>query len=451
MRTWVWLLAIGCRSSAPEEVSPTVDSGSTEDVAPPDTGRTSDGLYDLKGLGRDLSREDLVPIAHIIRDKSVVALGESIHTSGGFMQAKTRVLEMLVEDYGYRVIAFESPWAGGEAVDAYVQGCLGTADDVTKNLHTIWWDVSVSELLGWMCNFNKTHTADPVRFMGFDIRQPWIDAPALRAYLDKVAPADAARISDGLSKCFGVGYLDERAFFSDPQVMKVFNGESMVPEATHTACVGGVAAAKAFLAEKRTAMIAASSALDFELARLHVVSIGAFEDNAFEFFGRDQKKGYAARDAGMFDVLNTLRAFRFPGKSVAISEHNQHLTRKNPQIEGGYWPVKTLGTLLDEQLGPKYVPIGLIGRRVGTNWFGGPKVVQFNETSSLERALFSAGRTLTFVDLTTSVEAPFVAPDKTYVVGGERMKPALHYAGLIFVDSPEGAKYIGGVSPFEGL
>lgn len=451
------LLGVACGSSDgsgppggtanPDGGDPSVDgaAGPVDSGPPP----SRDGMYALAGLDPALPRTDLAPIGRIAAEASVVGLGESIHTSGGFYRAKVRVLEYLVQDLGFRVIAFETPWGFAEKADAYVQTCGGTSDDATKNLHTIWWDTSVSGLLAFLCTWNQAHPTDRVRFAGFDIREPWLDAPALRLFLAKGAPTEEARLMDGLAKCLGVGYADERAFFSDPKIQALYAGTTPLSDDARNSCAAGVSAVKSYLETNADKLVSSTSQDEHARARLRNVGMGAFTESIYQFIGRDSAKGQEARDVAMFDVFRTLRAQQFPRAKVGIWAHNLHLTRKNPEIEfPAYRGATTLGTLLDRDLGPRYVPIGVVGYKIGIDWTNGLAASVFDSPKALERKLHDSGATLSFLDLVTKVEAPF-AGEGSFEVSTEKMRPSTHYAGLLFMDDPEFPTWVGGVSPFK--
>ncbi len=443
--------APACSSSAtPSPPAAAADAGAgAADAASADAGPplSADGLYPLAGTDRALPRGDLAPIGRLAKDATAVGLGESIHTSGGFYDMKVRVLEYLVAELGYRAIEFETPWAGADDADAYVQTCTGTADDATRKLHTIWWATSVRDLLAFLCEWNKAHPSDRVRFGGWDIRQPWIDAPALRAFLKKASPADETRLMDGLSRCLGVGFADERAFFTDPKTQALYGGQPMSDD-DRNACAAGITAARTHLETNQAQLTSATSAPEYQRARLRVVGMGAFNETIYHYIGRDGAKGQEARDVAMFDVWKTLRAQRGPQVKTGIWAHNLHLTRRNPEIEAAAYPKAiTFGTLVDRELGARYVPIGLIGYKVSIDWHEGPKVSSFSSSKSIEKKLHDSGATLSFLDLTTPVEAPF-AGDASYEVSTERMKPSQHYAGLVYIDAPKAPAWVGGTAPF---
>ena len=193
---------------------------------------------------------------------------------------------------------------------------------------------------------------------------------------------------------------------------------------------------------------AATPKPEWDIAHLRLASVGAFDESIFEL-AKEPSKAQGARDAVMYEAFTTLRGQRWPQAKVAVWAHNLHITRNNPGIEQASYPgAVTLGTLLDRELGASYAPIGLVGYAVGIDWQTGPDTAMFNAKGSIELALHTAKRSLAFVDLVTPVSEPFVAAGKTMLVSGEKMVPSAHYAGLVFIDKPEGAKYIDGVSPF---
>jgi erythromycin esterase-like protein len=391
----------------------------------------------------------LAPLGRMVANADIVGLGESIHTSGGFYAAKVRMIEYLIKEQGFREVAMESSWTPSEQVNEYVQTCSGTAEDAVRKFNPIWWDVTVAELLGWMCAWNTKNPQDKVTFSGFDIRQTWSDVPAVKRYLERVAPTEATGLAAGLSTCFGAGYADEKSFFDDPKVRQIYANESKVTDADHTACISGATAIKGLLATRKAEFAAATSPVAFERARLSVVSILAFDGQAYEYFGRDVNRGYTLRDEGMFEVFQSLRALRSKPSRTAIWAHNGHLSRKYASMVRPAYPnTVSLGTLLDQAYSARYMPIALVGYDVGYNWFDGPQIATFHTSRSVEKLLHTLAVTPAFVDLTTQANAPLLDPAAAYSLGSEQMVPAKHYAGLVYIDAPAGASYVGGTSPF---
>src|SRR5690349_13996770 len=68
------------------------------------------GVHVLDGISPTLPYSDLQPFQAIVGDATVVALGESTHTSAGYYQAKSRLIRYMVEELGFRVVFLESSW-----------------------------------------------------------------------------------------------------------------------------------------------------------------------------------------------------------------------------------------------------------------------------------------------------------------------------------------------------
>ena len=113
------------------------------------------------------------PLRKRIGKASVVGLGESIHTSGGYYQMKHRVFRYLVERGGFRVLAIESPWSTPPS------GPRGSSRAATARPT---WPPAASSTSGrarrraTSCSGCATGTAripkakDRVHFLGFDIQ-----------------------------------------------------------------------------------------------------------------------------------------------------------------------------------------------------------------------------------------------------------------------------------------
>src|ERR1700733_14445696 len=66
---------------------------------------------------------DLAPIDKIIGKSTTVALGEGVHTSGGFHELKFRLIPHLVEPKGFRVPTMETPRITALPATNFLKGC----------------------------------------------------------------------------------------------------------------------------------------------------------------------------------------------------------------------------------------------------------------------------------------------------------------------------------------
>jgi hypothetical protein len=279
--------------------------GPPVDPEPPATLPT--GVYELAGIDASLPYTDLEPFRSIVGNTHFVALGESYHTSGGFYQAKGRLIRFMVEQMGFRVVMLETPWLEALPATEYVRSCTGTPEAALASLNGVWRDINVRHLLRWLCDYNRAHPADPVTFLGFDIQEPWRTIPALRQFVQAAAPGELAR-TEPLQRCLGAAYANGRDFFGSQQYRDVVEGRR--DAAAHAQCIGAITDLESWIAASAPALQAASSASAVEEARIALISLRAWEDQIYV----PDPAGYQARDHGMAQAILRLHALYTPGK-----------------------------------------------------------------------------------------------------------------------------------------
>lgn len=102
----------------------------------------------------------------------IVALGEATHGNREFQELKLDVFQNMVEQHGVRAFALEADTGGCEAVNRYIHGGDGTAQDAAKSLvFTIYRTDQMAQLIEWMRAYNQTATpGNDLRFYGFDMQ-----------------------------------------------------------------------------------------------------------------------------------------------------------------------------------------------------------------------------------------------------------------------------------------
>ena len=103
----------------------------------------------------------------------VVALGETVHGSSGFLKIQTRLIRYLVEKHGYRLIVWENPTLRSLELARWVASC--TAAKTPAPVDVLYMPtVSDLALWDWVCDFNRAHARDPIVFRGMDVwDRPW--------------------------------------------------------------------------------------------------------------------------------------------------------------------------------------------------------------------------------------------------------------------------------------
>lgn len=377
------------------------------------------GIYRLDGSRPDLPQADLEPLRQIIGNAPVVALGESIHTSGGYYEMKHRVFRFLVETMGFRVFAFESPWTGAEQVSQYVQTCAGPPEEALAGLFGVWESAETRELVRWMCEWNRSHPRprDKVHFFGFDIQQPEEDGPRLLAFLERigVGPDDPRAV--GVRRCDGVG---------DPRSAGSVSAEQ------HQQCLAGLQAVDELFRREARAIARQTSPWDFEWAKINLVALRAWEDEAY-YYNSDRRRAVEARDAGMAYLFRAIRDLRYRNLRTAIWAHNFHIAE---DAANSFWSNRTMGTPLREAFGDGYITFALIAQAAEIDWLGvGCGPTGFADRGSVEGLLHGLGYEYLLVDLRfPGAQEPFLAPGSRYQLNGTAMVPRQQFDGLIYLE-----------------
>jgi erythromycin esterase-like protein len=136
---------------------------------------------------------DLAPLRRSIGHATIVGLGESVHGTAEESELKHRTLRMLVEQLGFRSIAWEEQWTTGLLVDEYIRGGDGDLAGPIGRLGFQWQTREVADLLRWLREFNAGR-ADKVRFFGVEFY--FLGLAAYDAIEDHVARTAPERLAE---------------------------------------------------------------------------------------------------------------------------------------------------------------------------------------------------------------------------------------------------------------
>lgn len=378
------------------------------------------GIFRLDGSYPTLPSRDLEPLRQMVGKAEFVALGESIHTSGGYYEMKHRVFRYLVERLGFRVFAIESPWINAEQVAQFVETCEGSPDEALRGLFGVWQSEEVRDLVQWMCDWNRTRRRpqDRVHFHGFDTQQPEDDGPALLGFLERVGVGPDHPIATDLRQCNGV---------AGPRAPV----QSLVPDSSNARCQAGLRAVEQLFAEDEERLVAATSKEDLAWARIHLTGLRAYQGQTY-YRGRDIVRSTDARDRGMAEVLLAIHELRHPGRKTAVWAHNFHIAK---QAGFSSWGTPTMGTYLYEALGPGYVALGLIADQVAIDWSGvgcGDRPAAFDR--SVEKLLLDLGHDHLLVDLDfPGTGTPYLEPGRGYTMSDAYMRPEEQFDAVFFL------------------
>lgn len=111
--------------------------------------------------------DDLRPLAPLVRDAKVVALGAAARQTRELSNVAHRIVRLLVEEEGFRTLALEGDDPGRLGLDVYVATGEGDPRALLGRARSFWQTAEILDLVRWMRSYNKRHPGDPVRFARF--------------------------------------------------------------------------------------------------------------------------------------------------------------------------------------------------------------------------------------------------------------------------------------------
>lgn len=262
----------------------------------------------------------------------ITALGEATHGNREFQQLKREVFEILVRKNGIRALVIEGDFGGCTVIDEYIQGGAGDDREMTKLLgYRLYRTDDMQELIRWMRNYNQTASEEEkVRLYGMDIQNCTCNIRILKEFYERVAPDQAANVSDQLDDLFGMeedGYDKARI----DEIITFMNALSADLESHNETYIG------------------ASNRDHYFRACLAVEALDRYIN-----YREKEDFSHRYRDGSMKELVDRILAFeeREHGSELMIACHNGHMT-KNQSSRFTF-----LGKDLYEELGSAYFAIG---------------------------------------------------------------------------------------------
>lgn len=142
----------------------------------------------LAGIAPDTPNDDLAPLARSVGAARIVGLGESTHGVAEQISLKHRALRLLVEQLGFRSLAWEEDWTLGLQINDYLRGGTGDPDALVARMSPQWQSREVADVLRWLRGFNDARP-DKVQFVGVEYyATPSAAYDRVEAYIAKTAP-----------------------------------------------------------------------------------------------------------------------------------------------------------------------------------------------------------------------------------------------------------------------
>ena len=390
------------------------------------------GIHRFDGSDPSLPTTDLQRLRAIIGATPVVGLGESAHTSGGYHELHERLVKFMVQEMGFRVLTLESPRWRAEPVGAYVASCQGDPTDVLlRDIYPAFTSTNLRNIVIWMCQWNTEHPQDPVRFTGFDMKEPWADRIALQDFLHQGMPTDADALYARLSTCDGIKAVSRKDYNDNYAKLPLSK------EAWDT-CARGLDAIDAYWREHECDIEKRTSQRALGFARIALVTYKQWQERKFYQDEEGSFHSYQARDNAMAYIL--ANQWKLDGRPKTIVwAHNGHLqhTVYGPEGHDPHGAVP-MGAQVKKELGGDYMAIGMVGHDVGylSDDGSGSEWVPPPAPGSVEAKLHAFGEPYLLVDL-KHVSPRFLEPGKEYEMNTSKDVPGNAFRAVFYFDRTE--------------
>jgi erythromycin esterase-like protein len=390
---------------------------------------TDPGVFAIQSIDINSDDQNFTPLHDIVGDAEIVGLGESVHTVGGYYQTKFRLFKWLVENKGFRVFAWETPWHDALPTSEYVQTCNGSAKEAMSHVFGVWWDVATENLLQWMCHWNVENPDDRVYFAGWDAQNPWADTKIIGNTLNTMV-SKTEELMQGLEKCDGTSAKNANDYYNNylDQLFTLENYEQ---------CLLALDKLDIWFSENQH-QIKNEQQTSFSIA---LISLRGWQGALFHSNDADRVDAYESRDLANAKIIDILREHKYSNLKTVIWAHNSHLAYQQQDIAGyedsllldrSFQGWQSTGTILRNTHGDDYKAIALIGYDVDLNWgsFQDPEVPSHED--AVEVILKNKfGHKFSLIDLHKS---NYFSPEKRYQLSSEWMYLDVQYDGIFYLE-----------------
>lgn len=203
------------------------------------------GVYPVDTIDFDAQTDAFAPLLALSEEAKIIGLGETIHYSDGYSEARAKMIRVLIEESGLRTVAFEGSWATASSTRDYLLGEHDSIDRAMSGLQfSAWYADANRELLMWIRQRNNANPDDKVTIFGFDVQDPVGSANRVRAAAETLDDSTLNTLIEELPECPGAGFESRRALAEDAQEFELVRGQRALPDQRDTACEDFLVAAE---------------------------------------------------------------------------------------------------------------------------------------------------------------------------------------------------------------
>lgn len=363
---------------------------------------------DLTPYNGDLSR-----LGAMIGESDVVGLGDISHGTHELHTMKLRLIDFLVREKGFEVVALEAPFPIMNRLNAYVQGGPGDSRAMLREMRTLlypFWDAEeLVAVVEWMREYNAHRGDRPaVQIAGFDVLEAYAASRSVLEYLNSVDPVYAV-MAQATYQCVAETPLYVNA---ECQVKAIQVREKLVQR------------------EAELAALSSTAAFQEALHNARVVVQSRYP------YGQE-------RDNSLADNALWIREYRGSTRKIILWAHSGHVSKNSSSWGGAPQP---MGMQLAEALGDEYFALTtLIAQGTYRYWIqaeekNGVKALPPLQPTSYESYIRQRGVPFLLIPLRGTLPSWLTARAPYNVVGTANLQTVTdplppRYDAAIFIDT----------------
>ena len=279
---------------------------------------------------------DLQPFKQILKEVTVIGLGESSHGTSEFFKMKHRLLEFFVKEMGVTAFYLEASMAKCRYINNYVLTGIGNVDTATAiQGFTTWRVEEFRNMIQWIREYNQTVAKDKkVQFQGFDLQGNDISWKELKQFYNKVKPSMTSTI-DSLFKQY-----NKAAWLSNGNPAEQIDGAKIFND-LNNACKSIMIDLSLIEGAYTYATNQSTYEQNLMNIKLIIQEIESYKDGL-----NDRRDYYMAQN------ILSLLSHEKKGTKVVVWAHNGHIEKLQDQQYG------TMGFYLNQSLKNKYYALG---------------------------------------------------------------------------------------------
>jgi erythromycin esterase len=312
---------------------------------------------------------DLEPLLAMLGPASIVSLGEGLHGSAEPLEFRNRLFQFLVERAGFTAITLESGLSESYAINEYVRGGSGNAEELTLQGITngLAPFPQQAQLVRWMHEYNlDARHARKIELYGMDLSgfpgQPSSPFDFALGYLDRVDPLPSKQLRERIAPMLPFLKLDR---FSDSG-----SQYPQLPQGKRDAVTAVIADMIRLFETKEGAYIRQTGERQYELAHQAALAARQVDDYLRQVpVGWTPRQGMqsimgtvAVSDRAKLDNIEWLKARQGSDGKVLVFTHLGHAAPTTVSVQLGPGPATPLpplvGTYLKRRYGERLVTIG---------------------------------------------------------------------------------------------